>query len=146
MNQDLFLVFTIALLIGSLNAYLAKGRGRSPIIWFFVGAFFGLLGVLALFLFPKIQQDAFVLKEPAQKDLEIKSPLPPLASSWYYLNHAHVQVGPISLMELEKLYKEGAITSSTYLWCGGMPDWKKLEYMATLQSYLSNRAEEIKNP
>ncbi len=141
MQQDVFLAFVLALLIGSLNAYLAKNRGRSPVIWFFIGAFFGLLGLIALFLLPSFQQDASAQeKEISTPELIIK-PLPPLANSWYYLDAQHTQVGPISLLDLERFYKERAIKASTYLWCAEMPEWKKLQSIATLESHLVYRAK-----
>lgn len=116
--------FFIALLVGSLTAYMSKGRGRNPVPWFFIGMFFGILGFLALFLFPIVKD------EPARSIARTLEPQ--LPEKWFYLDEKHVQFGPVGLSELALLYKETKIEPSTYVWSEGMEEWKKLGELSQL--------------
>ncbi len=44
--------------------------------------------------------------------------------NWYYLENG-VQRGPVTESELPVLFQIGTIGPQTYLWCEGMPEWKK---------------------
>ena len=112
------LVFIIGLIFGSLAAYFAQGRGRNPVAWFFVGFFFGLLGLLSLFLFPILPQ--------VKHSTAPSAPDPFADRAWYYLTPDHTQVGPISYNELLRLREDNALSSETYVWCDAWTDWKKM--------------------
>ena len=145
-NYD-FLSFFIAVLIGSLTAYLAKGRGRSPALWFCIGVLFGAFGVLALFLFkPQVATDekskeiTVVGSEAKPINLEPSSQ-PTLEKAvtdlrWFYLDSQHQQYGPVTFAELELLWKEGKIGLSTYVWSEGMAEWNVIKDLPLLLSQL----------
>ena len=139
--MELLTYIAIALMMGSLSAYFAMRRGRSPAVWFCVGMLFGALGVLALFLFPasrsRVQK---VRREPQVSCVAYQSPEESVPSEnvshelWYYLDKAHVQFGPVSIEALRQLLQSGAITSQNFVWKEGMIEWKKIEDLALYHS------------
>ncbi|MCB1114572.1 MAG: DUF4339 domain-containing protein [Chlamydiia bacterium] len=94
-------------------SYLALKRGRDPTNWFFIALFFGILGLIALLLMPR-------LEEPVSED-------PLSGKQWYYLNPGRKIKGPCSASRLRQLLTSGDITLETLVWCEGMPDWKPLK-------------------
>ncbi|MDB6081926.1 MAG: putative rane-associated protein [Chlamydiia bacterium] len=125
MKIQLLIVILIPLLYGFLAAYIAVPRGRNPTLWFCLGAFFGFLGFLAVFLLPPavpaLEKGGIVLKP-------ITKPVSPLIEkSWFYLDGERLQQGPFPFSTLQKLWKDGSIIPSTYVWQEGMENWKKLE-------------------
>lgn len=137
------LSLVIACLMGSLTAYIAKGRGRSPGIWFFIGMFFGIFGLIALFLFPAAKTEKETANAIPKPVLEILSPPvvepvdPLMTRRWYYLDKTHKQFGPVSVDALQTLWKEAAIGQATYVWCEGMESWKKIQEVPLLLTRLS---------
>jgi hypothetical protein len=130
----------IALLMGVLTAYFAKSRGKSTLLWFFIGMFFGLFGFIALFFFPAVK--------PLPPSKETPSALPPESEapkrenrfinlSWFYADMQHAQQGPVSFDELQRLWKEQKITENTYIWTQGMKEWKTISEEAELRHTLS---------
>jgi hypothetical protein len=110
---------------GFLSAYLAFRRGRDPYVWFFIGVFFGFLGILALFFAPS--------KQRRKKNLPVEMPtfeeiiIGPSDKFWYYLDAAHKQKGPMSFSALNKAWKQGTITTQTFVWQEEFSDWKPLQ-------------------
>lgn len=103
-------------LVGLTSAYFAKSRkGRRPLLWFFIGFSFGILGLTILFFLPKIKPPA--LEPPTS----FSRPSISRHGDWYYINEFNLQVGPISFQELVK-NKRGA---DTYVWHEQFMDWKK---------------------
>lgn len=43
---------------------------------------------------------------------------------WYYLENGQQQ-GPVDEAAFTRLVQEGRITSETFLWCHGMPEWRR---------------------
>jgi len=111
--------------MGFLSAFFAKRRGRNPYTWFFVGFFFGLLGIMAIFFAPAPKKK--LAPQPPSK------PLPtiegPSNKFWYYLDSSHAQVGPISHSGLTSIWRQGKISLSTYVWHEELPEWKLLKEM-----------------
>jgi len=107
--------------VGIISAYLAFRRGKNPYIWFLVGAFFGLLGMITLFFVPSA-------KKKPQKSIPILESFidGPNNKFWYYLDPSHQRVGPISLAALTKAWKEKTITHATFIWHEELTDWKPL--------------------
>lgn len=121
---DLTTALAFSCLIGTLSAYLAHRRERNPYIWFFVGAFFGILGVIAVFFAPAKKKAKPLPLHPLQPEPTIVGPSDKF---WYYLDPAHQQMGPISFDALKRAWKEGKITLSTYVWYEDLADWKPLQ-------------------
>lgn len=129
-SPDFLQLLVAAALIGTLTGYLAKGRGRDPIKWFLIGMLCGIFALIALYLFPVVED-----KEKA-KDIEVKV-VPPVvpqavedelsAKPWFYLDEKHVRYGPEPLDTLKLRFKDGDITKRTYIWSEGMEGWKRLE-------------------
>lgn len=46
-DRGLALLFNLAC-FGMISAYIARGKGRSPVGWFFIGFFGGVLGLAAV--------------------------------------------------------------------------------------------------
>lgn len=139
MNSPDFLqlLFTAAI-IGTLTAYLAKGRGRDPTKWFFIGLLCGVFGLIALFLFPVVTQEdekqqggkAEGVVLPPVAPAVVEAPL--AANRWFYLDAKHERFGPVAEDALQVLFQEEKITSRTYVWCEGMEGWKRLEDLPEL--------------
>lgn len=138
---DIKTLLFCCLLIGSLCAWIAqKNRGRKPLPWFFLGFFFGCLALIALFLLPKqpltlnstVQDHSFT---PTAPPLEHTSPM--TKELWYYLTEDQKQIGPLTFQGLKKMYAEGKLTLSSYVWNGSLAEWKTLhelpDYLSLLQ-------------
>lgn len=127
-SPDFLQILIAALIMGSLTAYLAKGRGRDTKTWFFVGFLCGIFGLIALFFYPPVEQKA--KQEPVAPPKPVEDAL--AAKSWYYLDKEHATIGPQPLDVLQTLFKEQKITPRTYIWCEGMEGWKRLEELPEL--------------
>ena len=133
MDNNFLFNFVLALLFGMLTSYLAQARGRNPLVWFFIGAGFGVFGILALFFFP-------VEKEEPKKafvDEITVVPEPVLPDRWFYLDEQHAQYGPVTLAALQVLWKEKKISASTMVWCEGMQEWKRVGELESLLKRLN---------
>lgn len=95
--------------------------------------FFGIFGLLALFLFPKEQSKP--LGEEITVLPVIEPMKPELATQWFYLDEMHVQKGPIALSELKELYKNQVISDKSYVWSEGMQQWKTLAALPLLLTH-----------
>ncbi len=118
-----------ALFIGALTAYFAHKRQKNPYKWFFIGFFFGVLGLFAVFFSPSKKKKR---RAPVHSEMQKIAPLVPLIRGpvdkfWYYLDPSHEQHGPISHTALTSAFKEGKISLSTYVWNEEMAEWKVLQ-------------------
>jgi hypothetical protein len=85
--------FTIGLwlILGSTCGLIAHKRGRNLYLWFFVGLFFGLLGLLTL-LFVTRKRRVTENTTVTVTNLEPVKPLPlpeEAQKFWYYLDKDH---------------------------------------------------------
>lgn len=125
------------LLVAWLTAYTAAKKGRSAIFWFFLGFLFNLFALLFLIFLPPVKKRTTPEREPSFQGTTIE--VKPLATSeepvdlqsperqeWYYLDAQRQQTGPVTFEALKDLYRNATITDSTYLWCEGMKEWRKL--------------------
>jgi len=111
--------------LGVLTAYYANTRGRDPYLWFAVGFFFGILGFIALFLFPNLNPPP-VEKPKVEEPEPSFVPNPFECQDWYYLNAEKKNIGPLTLTELKDSWKEGSLDSKSYVWNDTFEDWKKV--------------------
>lgn len=138
MNSADLLTLVIAVLLASLTAYLAKGRGRSPALWFLLGMLFGVFSLIALFLMPMVKPE-----EPQKRGSVTLVVEPEVVDdafsrkSWFYLDAQRKQEGPVPLAALQSLWKAKAIVDTTYVWCEGMENWKKIVDLPDLAERLS---------
>jgi hypothetical protein len=116
----------ILFILGAINAYFAKIRGRDPVAWFVIGMLFGVLGILAVFLLPALNKNENGETAGTPKELD---PTPSKFShkDWFFLDDNHTQQGPYSWDGLNAAWRENRFNSTSYIWCEGMPEWKKVE-------------------
>jgi hypothetical protein len=118
-----------SLLLGATAVYYAKKRGKNPYLWFMLGFFFGLTGLLFLLFFPRLK-NSFRKKKPtppmqAQTSPSLFLSPYPLNTIWYYLDGEMKQQGPVSLKKLEEMKRGGLVHPKTYIWNDSLPQWKK---------------------
>ncbi|NDD57637.1 MAG: DUF4339 domain-containing protein [Chlamydiae bacterium] len=138
--MDNFLTLLIWIAFGAASAHFAKKQNRNPVIWFFIGLFLGIFGLLLLLILPLIQrlkasrqrQSSLPLgkvwsekKEESPSLIEID---PSLKSTlWYYLDKERTQQGPMSFNALAIAKNEGKLSSATFIWSELLPDWKPFQ-------------------
>lgn len=121
MQMNIYLQIMTALfwiLMGYFCSYTARQKGRDPFIWFFIGLFCGIFGILAIILLPAIK--------PEEKPPQPVAPPAPIIF-WYYLDGDHNQVGPVGSDQLQDALARGVINENTYVWCEGMENWGRLK-------------------
>jgi hypothetical protein len=136
--QSIFL----SLAWGTVSAYIAKKRGENPWIWFFLGIFFGGLGLFAIFLWP--QDPKKKAEQKAKKNDEVKKKAPPVFDItpsdanrlWYYLDSKRDPVGPLPFTALQERLYRGLIERNTLIWHEGLKDWISLSEI--LQKEINN--------
>ena len=145
MDYRAILVLLFWTTIGCTTAYIAKGRNRNPIIWFFVGLFFSLFGLLLLLTLPskasaKLEKED--VKVPDIKAAHNEAAAfsdDPLYSQptthrisrdptidWYHIDKKSKIMGPYKLAELRKILIEGKFDQTTYIWCEEFLDWMQI--------------------
>ena len=112
-----------AFLIGIASAWFFRRMGRNPYLCFVIGFLFGIFGIFAIFFATKKPKEAPKPPEPILGG--------PKDKLWYYLTEASEQQGPMSHDALTKVWREGKLSPSTYLWYEGLPEWKPLKEILT---------------
>lgn len=120
--QEHPLLLVASFLIGIASGYYARRRGQNPLLWFAIGFFFGLLGVLVcFFLSGRKKKEAPEPKPAPQPYIE-----GPTDRYWYFLDAERQQKGPMSLDALSRAWKEGEVAPTTYVWHEALDNWKPL--------------------
>ncbi|MCE5293795.1 MAG: DUF4339 domain-containing protein [Chlamydiales bacterium] len=135
-SPDFLQLLVAAALIGTLTGYLAKGRGRDPIKWFLIGMLCGIFALIALYLFPVVEQKEVTQTLPPIAPKPVEDELS--AKPWFYLDEKHVRYGPEPLDTLKLRFKDGDITKRTYVWTDGMEGWKRLEELPDILESMSS--------
>jgi hypothetical protein len=146
----LILIIAIWTLVGLATAYFARQRGRDPYIWFAIGVCFGVLGLLLLILLPSVS-------EGETRPQDDQTPQPPviieaapaeaachhdyLIKEWFCIDKAHQNLGPMHFNLLKTLWKDGKVDSHTFVWCEGMPEWKRIENLSDVHEVLGKEDE-----
>ncbi len=107
------------LLQGGISAHIARKKGRNPYLWFSIGCFFGLFGILAIIFMKPVSRVRVLIPQ-------FQTPKLP-HFMWYYLDETSNQYGPISSTALESALREGKINFSTYVWREEMSQWECFE-------------------
>jgi uncharacterized protein DUF4339 len=116
----------ISLLMGVLTAYFAKNRNKSPLLWFFIGMFFGLFGFIALFFFPVEKKTNPQVEKPLELTVQPQKEHVYKGAVWFYADKDHKQQGPIQFDEMQRLWNLQEVTQDTYVWTQGMKEWKMI--------------------
>ena len=114
-------------------AIMASSKGRSALIWFFVGLFTPCcIGPILVALLPDLTTPEFTAQPPIPQapavatgaGTAVETPPSPadLVPRWFY-EEAGEPAGPISTQSLRALLQSGSIDGETLVWCEGMPDW-----------------------
>lgn len=121
----LLLQFLVSFACAWGSSHYAEKRGRNEVVWFVLGALFGVLSVALLFWLPD-------LKKPSKNgDIEI-TPITIKKGSnhsemgWYYLDNEHKQHGPVSFSRILDLAKVGDLKKESFVWHANLTDWTKL--------------------
>lgn len=129
--MQLLNIFLFWIFFGFLAAHFAKKRGRSPLKWFFAGMFLGIMGLLVLFMIPKI-----VKKTRTPTPASLRPTFPKRSDAWlkmwYYLDRTHAQQGPFEFPDLIKKWRERGLSEQSFIWGEGMPEWKPLSELPDL--------------
>jgi len=183
--ESLLLNIVIMAVFGAICAAIAHDRGRSPIGWFFVGAFFSCLGLILLLVLPNVKQQEAQqsrmrsenkrLRERLRKERMVSderhaatnqrlavhdealgvdtlgpgetheaidsgaptAPRPPVddGTEWYYLE-GQSRIGPVRLVDMQRLWGERRISTETLVWSVDMSDWAALRTVESLRKAL----------
>jgi hypothetical protein len=145
--MELFLIFTIWLVLGAATAYLANQRGRDPFLWSMgilsvslFGFPFAVIGLAFLYFLPSLEDEAqneaapevsWAQETGAMSKDEIQ------AKQWFFYDSSRQQHGPLSFKEFEAAWKDGSLTPESYVWAEGMDGWKQVISMPELMYELS---------
>lgn len=122
-------------LFGLASAYVARRRGKNPLLWFITGFLFGLIGIVAILFAPQPKRR----KKRRSPSTPASAPAPepvlegPIDKFWYYLDAAHLPSPPMSHQALTKEWKAGTISPKTFVWHEEMSDWTPLEQVVKLK-------------
>lgn len=136
LNIVLFWIF-----FGFLCSYIARKKARNPNLWFWLGILLGIVGVLLIAFLPKqvIRRRRRNSKVVVEEQLAAENQVTFQPSEhWFYLDKTRASKGPLTLQELQKIWKEEECSESTYLWKEGMEGWKHLKELPDLQKILKN--------
>ena len=137
----------LSLGFGAATAYFANERGRDPLLWFMVGMFFGIFGLIFLFVLPTVQRDALP-DEAEYALLESQSEIAPavqdhqyMIKEWFYYDQQQERHGPVAFETLKTLWKKGEVNDETYIWSEGLENWKKIEEVQGVYAHLQLAAD-----
>lgn len=141
--QNLDLLLLISVLCGLCTAYLGFRYKKDPLLWFFIGGFFGLPGVVLsaayLLLFEKKREVAFATGSqstmqaaPLETSFEVKTDI-----AWYYLTPDEETIGPLSFERMQTLYNEKKLSEFTLVWNESFEDWQTIASITGLEKALS---------
>lgn len=112
------------LVFGAVSAFVANRRGKNPYLWFFLGMFFGIFGLLFLFFAPKHRQAKKTVKDPNTIDITPIIETKHQDKLWYYIDGQNQRHGPMSFQALSKVWGEGKILPTTYVWNEELTEWQ----------------------
>lgn len=123
-----------SLVIGIFSARYATERGRRSQVWFYIGLFFGLAGLLTLFFLPRIP-----LTEPTAQDKLAEEPEQPdpRFQRWFFVDQSRNQQGPVSFRHLFTAWRDQHISRDSLVWTEGMAQWEPISQLPLLLDKLN---------
>ena len=131
--------------MGVITAYLAQKKERNPVLWFFLGVFLGILGVIILLFLPKKKRETTAktapasiqastyhpLSMPEELPFESQSPKTRLSQNpkihWYFIDQNQSSQGPVNFDAIKAAYKKGVINAGTMIWNEEIEQWTLLK-------------------
>jgi hypothetical protein len=137
-------------LFALLCAWIASGKGRSVLAWGILGAVFPVISVIFLLCLPSLpDEEVEVATEEAarlrKENRKLRAALsPPATPPGFDEVRWHVGVddkpkGPLTLSELQELWRARAITLASYVWTPGMKRWCEIQKIPHLPEALSGK-------
>lgn len=136
--MSIYLSLIIGLITGFICSYYAQKRGRSQETWFCIGLFFGVVGLIVLFLLPSYEKKEEEPPAPAKMEAAAVAPDPQF-QDWFFLSPGNAQNGPIAFRQLLSAWEEKKVTLETYVWTEGMPEWQRIASLPLLLKQLQTR-------
>jgi hypothetical protein len=141
----LLLVLWIA--FGVFTSNVARQKGRDPFIWFFIGCLFGWIGLILVFVLPRVEKSKEAPKWQSESNTAASKGevievtpllLKPTQRLWFFLNKENEQQGPVPFTKLKELWAESVIKKETLVWAEGMTDWTAVAASEDLFPLLQN--------
>lgn len=128
------MLISLALLLffAFLSAYVAKQRGRDPVAWFMIGILLGIFSPILLLILKPLNANREMMETEENEDTKLAPQVLETKEirysnkEWYYLDKSQQQQGPVYFNTLKSLWLNEKITSTTYVWSDGMPQWKRI--------------------
>ncbi len=137
----LLIVAMFVLVFAIITSNVAGRRGRDPFIWFFIGVLLGWIGLILVFLLPRVEKTE-PTKEEVAPTIDLTPEEPDVrVRDWFYLDAEHEQKGPVGFAELQRLYQEHLIPKTTLVWADGMPEWQAIAATGGLLAALELSSE-----
>ena len=130
-------VILMSVILGISTAVTARFRGRSPQKWFFIGLFFGWLGLLLLYILPSkvLGEEIKVPPIPSETPVE-KLEQSERGGEWFFLDREKNVCGPVTDRILKDKWKEGQLSSESWVWNESIVDWKQISRVQSLLDWL----------
>ncbi len=127
----MYIAIIIWLIMGAVASHFAAKRGRDPLAWFFLGTFFGFIAIIILFILQPInmKKKGNAVELEITPESVINLPVDYKLKDWFYIDSNGEQKGPVGFDAMNDLIKQKEIDNHTYIWCEGMHDWEKAEFL-----------------
>ncbi len=139
--MELWIPVAISIIMGALCAILAVSRERSPLAWFFLGAFLGWVGLLLIFILPSLNKEAVSKSEPVPIEPIVEEKKEPESSfektdNWFYLDQKKDICGPLSVQMMKERWNSGDLSENSWVWNEMIVEWKKISQIEELWKWL----------
>lgn len=136
--------FCVFLFFGGVCSYVAKNKGRNPVMWYILGMLFCLLALIVLSLLPSLKTPAQISDETEENEdeklsgsgFDEKKILAYQQNEWFYLGEDKQPKGPVGFNDLKTLWMDGLLESRSFVWTEGMVNWKRISEMVGLEDAL----------
>jgi hypothetical protein len=139
--MEFWIPVAISIIMGTLCAILAISRERSAIVWFFVGAFLGWIGLLLIFILPPLNKELVSKPMPDVVEPSVEEKKEPESSlektdNWFYLDQKKEVCGPFSVQMIKEKWNKGDLSENSWVWNEMIIEWKKISQVEELWKWL----------